>query len=115
MSWLEVKAYVETTPDDWSPFVELFREFGVENTLEEELTLTGSVPDVPAAAERLDALAARLRQAGVARIAIEPLPEVDWTELWRSQFKPRRVGARFLIRPSWEEAEIRHGDVVITL
>ena len=39
----------------------------------------------------------------------------DWKYRWREFFRPTRVGARFVIRPPWEEAETEPGDHVITI
>ncbi|HZK85525.1 MAG TPA: 50S ribosomal protein L11 methyltransferase [Desulfosporosinus sp.] len=41
--------------------------------------------------------------------------EVDWETAWKAFFKPMRIGKHFLIKPSWESAEILEGDVVLEL
>ncbi len=53
----------------------------------------------------------------------EPAPECsfseiadeDWSETWKAHFKPLRVGARFLITPTWERVEPRADDLVIRI
>jgi ribosomal protein L11 methyltransferase len=39
----------------------------------------------------------------------------DWSTSWKAHFKPLRVGRRLLIVPSWEHAEIRDNDIVVTM
>lgn len=43
------------------------------------------------------------------------LMEEDWENAWKIYFKPFRIGERFLIKPSWEEAEVQEGDIVLEL
>ena len=41
--------------------------------------------------------------------------EEDWTESWKKAFKPFRLGAHMLIKPSWEAVETLPGDHVIEI
>lgn len=41
--------------------------------------------------------------------------EQDWTESWKAAFKPFRLGEHFVIKPSWESADVRPGDHVIEI
>lgn len=43
------------------------------------------------------------------------LKEVDWETAWKAYFKPIRVGKHILVKPTWEEAEILPGDIVLEL
>jgi len=36
--------------------------------------------------------------------------EQDWTESWKAAFKPFRLGAHMVVRPSWETVELQPGD-----
>jgi ribosomal protein L11 methyltransferase len=38
-----------------------------------------------------------------------------WRDAWREYFKPLRVGARLVIRPSWEEVRPFPGETVLTI
>ena len=60
-------------------------------------------------------LVAALQQAGAADVTAEPLEEQDWDEVWRRHFKPRRIGKRFVIRPTWESFESGPTDLEIVL
>ena len=38
------------------------------------------------------------------------LAEQDWTESWKAAFRPFRLGAHMVVRPSWEKVELGPGD-----
>jgi len=115
MSWLEVRATFANPPEDYSPYVALFQEYGIDNTLESGDSLTGCLPNVPGADERaLDLADLLLKTPGVS-VEIGPLEEVDWETSWKQFFKPRRVGKKFMIVPTWESYERQPGDNLIRL
>lgn len=115
MSWTLIRARFPELPVDTSPLIELFRAHGIENTSEEDSTITGCIVDSEASEGVLQRLAVDLEAAGALEIETGPYEEVDWDAVWRAHFKPRRVGERFVIRPSWEEFESSAGDLVVTL
>ncbi len=39
----------------------------------------------------------------------------EWRHKWREYFKPSRVGERIVVRPPWEEAVTKPGDVVVEI
>jgi ribosomal protein L11 methyltransferase len=43
------------------------------------------------------------------------VPREDWATEWRRGFGAQRIGKRLLLHPSWEPANNKPGDVVITL
>ncbi len=43
------------------------------------------------------------------------VPEADWATEWRRGFSAQRIGKRLLLHPSWEPAESKPGDVVLTI
>jgi ribosomal protein L11 methyltransferase len=47
-------------------------------------------------------------------LEIAPVRMVDWAEEWKHFFHVLRIG-RFVVRPSWESAELRPDDLVIDL
>lgn len=114
MSWIEVKSRFEPGLD-LSPFVDLYGEFGIENTLEEASTLTGCLVDVEGSQSRIEELTEALTQAGAIDVVARDLAEENWEDSWRQFFKPRRVGRRFVVRPTWEEFEAHGDDLVIVL
>jgi ribosomal protein L11 methyltransferase len=48
-------------------------------------------------------------------LAVRPLPSEDWNARWKENIRSVRVGRRILIRPSWEPAKLRPGDVELVI
>lgn len=46
---------------------------------------------------------------------IHTLDEQDWGEAWKAHYHPIRIGARIVVRPLWEQAELRADDIEIAL
>jgi ribosomal protein L11 methyltransferase len=66
----------------------------------------------------------RLRQAlqrletidqSMPEILVESLPHRDWNRQWTEAVKPLRIGARIVIRPSWETVNVRDDQIEIVL
>lgn len=115
MSWIEIRAMFAQAPADWSPIIEVFRDFGIENTLEEEKVLSGCLVDVPGSDVRVEDLLSALKEAGADEVTAKPLEEINWEEAWKQFFHPRRVGQKVVIRPTWEDCETQPDDFVIVL
>jgi ribosomal protein L11 methyltransferase len=49
------------------------------------------------------------------RLSRRTIDEVDWSESWKSFFKPLRIAPDILIKPSWETAACSPLDVVIEI
>jgi len=117
MSWIEVKATFNSVPLDWSPFIEIFRDHGCENTIQTDSppTLGAAVVDVSGSAQVVGALKEALLQAGATEVESRNLVEENWEENWKQFFKPRRVGRSIEVRPTWETEELPNGAVEIVL
>jgi ribosomal protein L11 methyltransferase len=50
----------------------------------------------------------------IGELAAREIREEDWLEAWKAQFTPLRIG-RFLVRPSWSEAQSADGAIEIVL
>lgn len=116
-SWIEIKATLATVPDDWAPMIEVFRDEDIEGTVQTERppTLSGYIGDDSTNREKADRLRGSLVEAGAIAVEINTIAEVDWAEAWKQFFKPRRVGKRFVVRPSWEPFESSPDDLLIVL
>lgn len=115
MNWILIKAHQSPAPVDWSPVIEVFRDFGIENTLEERGAIVGCYVDVDGVQDQIVALKAALLAQGVSEVTDEPLVEVDWENEWKKFFKPRRVGQHFVVRPTWETFDAQTEDKIIIL
>ena len=116
MSWIEVKAVLDAPPADWSLLIEIFERHGCENTLQTDTppTLSSAVVSVDGSQRVVEQLSDDLVQAG-ARVEVRDLVEENWDEVWKQFFKPRRIGNRFVVRPTWESFEAHPGDLEIVL
>jgi len=115
MTWIEVKAKLEPWPEDTSPVIELFLQSGIENTIETKPWISGCLPLVPGASDTAYGLASALKEAGAVETQVLEFEEQNWDEVWKQYFKPRRIGERFVVTPSWEPYEPLPDDLVITL
>ncbi len=115
MSWIEVRTTFEKDLADLSPMIDLYRDFGIENTLEDASSLTGCLVDVEGTSARIEGLRTALLDAGAVEVHTRELPEDNWEEAWKAFFKPRRVGRHLVIRPTWEEFESLPDDKIIVL
>jgi ribosomal protein L11 methyltransferase len=117
VSWIEVRAHFDSAPEDWSPLIDLFLGHGIENTLQVDLppSLVACVVEVPGALQEIEALKSELEIAGARLVEVGPYEEQDWEEAWKKFFKPRRIGSKFVVRPTWEEFKALPGDHVIVL
>jgi ribosomal protein L11 methyltransferase len=43
------------------------------------------------------------------------ISEEDWSNTWKSHFKPSRIGKRIVVKPTWEEYSKNHDDIVLEL
>jgi ribosomal protein L11 methyltransferase len=82
--------------------------------------VTAHIPDDDAAADAI-ALTERalwhLQAFGVrpvGSLAVRPVAEVDWTEAWKAEYRPQRIG-RVVISPSWLEITAEADEIVIRL
>ena len=115
MNWIVVKAVKNDPPGDWSPIIDLFRDFGIDNTLEDKTSLTGCYVDVDGVENQIEGLRFALVPFALDEFSAEPLVEADWENDWKKHFKPRRIGNHFIVKPTWEEFASGPGDHIITL
>lgn len=115
--WIEIKATLERAPEDWSALADTFDRHGCPGSLQtdEPPTISAFLVDVEGTEARVHALTEDLMSQGVRSVDTRIVPEEAWAEDWKQHFKPRRIGRRLLIRPTWEAAEPAPGDVEIVL
>ncbi|MCW5944060.1 MAG: 50S ribosomal protein L11 methyltransferase [Fimbriimonadaceae bacterium] len=113
-TWVLVRARYADVPPDWSPRIDVFIEHGAPSVLEEEGALVAYFPEV-AGIEEATARLSKALQADGATVEIGRLVEQDWTANFRDHFKPRRIGKRFVVRPTWEAFDAGPDDVELVL
>jgi ribosomal protein L11 methyltransferase len=92
---------------------------GIEERDHSTLLKSSGGPDttmlVASFADEATSLAAQQELAGRYEAQLEYVVGDAWRDGWRKYFKPLRVGARLVIRPSWEPYQPQPDDLVITL
>lgn len=53
--------------------------------------------------------------AWVIQVKGTSVQEEDWADSWKVYFKPIRVGKNFIVKPTWEEAEVGVEDIVLEI
>jgi ribosomal protein L11 methyltransferase len=56
-----------------------------------------------------------LTALAVKSIRITEIPDEDWAHNWKQYYRPFRIGARIVIKPSWEEHAAEDRDLIIEL
>ena len=64
-------------------------------------------------AARLDGLASNGKGAGA--VSWKAVADEDWAETWKEFFHTEKIGARTVIKPTWEEYEAKAGEIVVEL
>lgn len=49
------------------------------------------------------------------KVIISTVDEKDWAESWKQYYKPKRIGEKIVIKPTWEDFEEKPGDIIIEL
>lgn len=117
MNWIEITAEFDESPEDWSFVADLMNRYGCPSTLvqEDPPRISGCVVEDAGCETVIAAIRQALDAIGARAIVSRYVPDQDWTALWRAHFKPRRIGARLVIRPTWESAHLEPDDLEIVL
>lgn len=49
------------------------------------------------------------------KVILNELDDEDWAQSWKQFYKPRRIGERILIKPTWHDFDVKADDIVIEL
>ena len=66
-------------------------------------------------AARLDDLTAHGIDKGAGAVSWKAVADEDWAEMWKEFFHTEKIGARTVIKPTWEEYEAKAGEIVVEL
>ena len=115
--------YIELTliiPEDaHEPLISLLTSKGSIGFIEEDTRVIAYFPDTFPAAELADELRLYkevLKESGredAFDFSLKAIPDQDWNESWKKEFKPLDVGGRFTILPPWEEQRAGRINVII--
>ena len=65
--------------------------------------------------ERLASLAQHGIDKGAGAVSWKAVADEDWAETWKEFFHTEKIGARTVIKPTWEEYEAKAGEIVVEL
>jgi len=114
-TWTMVRAILPDTPDDWSAWTYTFERHDLIGTLQEDQPPALSAYVAPGNEHRISALREDLMQQGAVGVEETQVEEQDWAEAWKQFFKPRLIGRRILVRPTWELADVGPEDIEVVL
>ncbi len=117
MNWLQVEATFDQSQGDWSIPIDIFREYGCDNTqiLEAPPRIVGCVSDVAQGVEAVAQITTALYENGAKEVEVTTVPDEDWSLIWRQFFVPRRIGERIVVKPTWSDFEPTPEDLIIEL
>lgn len=52
---------------------------------------------------------------GRAAVLVKEVKEEDWANSWKEYYKPFKIGENIIVKPSWEDYDVKPGDVVLEL
>lgn len=52
---------------------------------------------------------------GPGEVLISEVEDSDWAEEWKKYYKPKRIGEKIVIKPTWEEFNAKDGDIVVNI
>ncbi|MEW6542212.1 MAG: 50S ribosomal protein L11 methyltransferase [Nitrospirota bacterium] len=113
--WIEVRI---SAPVDGAELLSLLGDPGVTGAWEEDGVVRLYWPADRWSGDRLAELKRtlhRLAPAASGPVTVGTLPAEDWNERWARSVKPLRIGSRLVVRPRWEAATLRPGEIEIIL
>lgn len=115
--WIKVTARFDRAPEDWAAICDVFETHGIPGTVQtdEPPTLSGYLIEGEGSVEAVAGLRSDLVNRGAATVTEELVPDEDWAEAWKQFFEPRRIGRRFVVRPTWKDYPAQPQDLMIVL
>jgi ribosomal protein L11 methyltransferase len=110
--WLVIT--VETPPDQRDVALAALMDVGADGMEEraDGLVLYLPATDQPAA---LRSVESALASVGDFVVRSELRPNEDWSRQWKRGLKPRRIGTRLVVTPSWCKPRTRKRDIVLVI
>lgn len=112
--WNQITAHLSEAPEDWAQWIVVFDRHGFPGTLQVDFPPSLSCYAAPEQDEQAAALVAELKSLGV-QVELTQVEEEDWSEAWKQYFKPRKVGKKWLVCPTWETPDPGPGDILLYL
>lgn len=52
---------------------------------------------------------------GLGEVTLAEVYESDWKDIWKKYYKPKKIGEKIVVKPTWEEYIAQDGDIVLEL
>ncbi|WP_416197745.1 MAG: 50S ribosomal protein L11 methyltransferase [Sporanaerobacter sp.] len=52
---------------------------------------------------------------GLGEVTTTEVYEKDWAESWKKYYKPKKIGEKIVVKPTWEEYEEKSGEIIVEL
>ena len=92
-----------------------------ELLLGDVVIIKGYVPVDDTLADKLDAFREKVSELGryfrdySGEISTSEVDDEDWASSWKKYFKTNRIGAKLIIKPSWEDYKASPGEIVVEM
>ena len=70
---------------------------------------------LPSLREQLTLLKERGAGLGALSLSLQGVKEEDWAENWKQYYKPFRLGAHMVVKPTWEPWDAQPGDLILEI
>ena len=70
---------------------------------------------LPSLREQLTLLKERGAGLGTLSLSLQGVKEEDWAENWKQYYKPFRLGAHMVVKPTWEPWDAQPGDLILEI
>ncbi|NMA94865.1 MAG: 50S ribosomal protein L11 methyltransferase [Clostridiales bacterium] len=114
----DIEAFA-SEPGDWD-----YVDEGLLSDLTEDVLVRGYLEKDDALHDRLQYIRQTVRDIikdvssmdiGPGEVELVAVSENDWASSWKSYFKPRKVGKKIVIKPTWEEYAGKNEEVIIEI
>ena len=65
--------------------------------------------------EKVEEIKALGIDVGEGKVEVEKMYEEDWANNWKKYYKPSKVGEKIVVKPIWEEYEVKDEELVVEL
>lgn len=52
---------------------------------------------------------------GLGEVTLSEVYESEWRDVWKKYYKPKRIGEKIVVKPTWEEYEEKDSDIILEL
>lgn len=117
MRWVEIVAELGEVPEDWAPYISVFSDHGIPNTMQVDSppSIVACVTETDSWQQTVDEITSQLNEIGPTKLSTRIVPNEDWEALWKQHFLPQRIGERIVVRPSWDACALNAQDIEIVL